>query len=192
MHLTEAEQSTVHFDRTLRTVIVSSMMYPNGNSVDSPRCQWLYTLNTTGDAAATSDAEPAAAAASAVACSGVVWLTAERSDWRDRQLPPLLMPAVTHWSQHKGAPTTWSQRPQHIEPMLILCWPCVADGGSASNEHWFHVNIDLLLGQRRRRWTNIKSKLDHIVVSTGKIPPPLPFLSLSLRMNEYVPECPLH
>ena len=69
---------------------------------------------------------------------------------------------------------------QHLEPMLIYCWFSVVDGGPTLNQHWFRVlcwditanttprtNADLMLVQRRRRWTNIKPALIQSVVFAG-------------------------
>ena len=75
-----------------------------------------------------------------------------------------------------------SHQRQDVSPMLIWCWANVVDDGPTSNQHWVNVflfagitvqafhqrfpanswrppNVYLMLGQRRRRWSSIKSTL---------------------------------
>ena len=68
---------------------------------------------------------------------------------------------------------------QDITPMLIYGWYSVVDGGPTINQQWEYVsclkqetsntrhysNVDLLLGQRHRRWAKNRSTLETRVVS---------------------------
>ena len=71
------------------------------------------------------------------------------------------------------------QEADDVYPMLVQCWSSVVDGGPTLNQHWSNIlcqqpcsrpntnprhspNAGLMLGQRRRRWPNIKPALGDI------------------------------
>ena len=89
-----------------------------------------------------------------------------------------------------------TQQTQDIDPMLVQCWASVVDGGPTLDQHWVDVlcllgiyqtksraariylsskrthwnNVGLMLGQRCRRWANVKPTLFQCVLFAGYLP----------------------
>ena len=61
---------------------------------------------------------------------------------------------------------------QYLNPMLILCWASVVDGGPTSNEHYERkhdtpIQCWLNVGQHHRRLTNLEPAFGQCIMLTG-------------------------
>ena len=86
-----------------------------------------------------------------------------------------------HDNQYSHTDSSYQQT-RNIHSILVWCWASVTNGGPALNQHgavsvfsgtvsprcaFQRTNVDLILGQRRRRCTNISSELDQCIIFDG-------------------------